>query len=130
MEGTHTKVDRWKALFNYPNPAYLCMTVRGGSRWINRILWVKCTTSAECKSIRIAESLVMDSWNGRCLAQCQFCFMKMILSKNRGRCRTDYSEGTAVACERFGVLEGYCRGVGDVHVSLTWLMKQKGLPSS
>jgi hypothetical protein len=28
--GTHTKVDRWKALFDYPNPAYLCMTVRGG----------------------------------------------------------------------------------------------------
>jgi hypothetical protein len=28
--GTRTKVDRWKALFDYPNPAYLCMTLRGG----------------------------------------------------------------------------------------------------
>jgi hypothetical protein len=28
--GNHTKVDRWKALIDYPNPAYLCMTVRGG----------------------------------------------------------------------------------------------------
>jgi hypothetical protein len=28
--GTRTKVDRWKALTDYPNPAYLCMTVRGG----------------------------------------------------------------------------------------------------
>jgi hypothetical protein len=28
--GTHTKVDRWKAMINYLNPAYLCMTVRGG----------------------------------------------------------------------------------------------------
>jgi hypothetical protein len=28
--GTRTKVDRWRALINYPNPAYLCMTVRGG----------------------------------------------------------------------------------------------------
>jgi hypothetical protein len=28
--GTHTKVDRWMALINYPNPAYLCMTVCGG----------------------------------------------------------------------------------------------------
>jgi hypothetical protein len=28
--GTRTKVDRWKALIDYPNPAYLCMTVRGG----------------------------------------------------------------------------------------------------
>jgi hypothetical protein len=27
---THTKVDGWKALIDYPNPAYLCMTVRGG----------------------------------------------------------------------------------------------------
>jgi hypothetical protein len=28
--GTRTKVGRWKALFDYPNPAYLSMTVRGG----------------------------------------------------------------------------------------------------
>jgi hypothetical protein len=30
MVGTRTKVDRWKALTDYPNPAYLCMTVHGG----------------------------------------------------------------------------------------------------
>jgi hypothetical protein len=29
-EGTRTKVDRWRALIDYPNPAYVCMTVRGG----------------------------------------------------------------------------------------------------
>ena len=29
---------------------------------VPRILWVKCTTSAECKTIRIAVSTVMDSW--------------------------------------------------------------------
>jgi hypothetical protein len=28
--GTRTKEDRWKALFDYPNPAYLCMAVCGG----------------------------------------------------------------------------------------------------
>jgi hypothetical protein len=28
--GTRTKVDRWRALIDYPNPAYLCMTVHGG----------------------------------------------------------------------------------------------------
>jgi hypothetical protein len=28
--GTRTKVDGWRASINYPNPAYLCMTVRGG----------------------------------------------------------------------------------------------------
>ena len=27
-------------------------------------MWGKCTTSAECKSIRIAESSVMDGWKG------------------------------------------------------------------
>jgi hypothetical protein len=28
--GTRTKVDRWRTLIDYSNPAYLCMTVRGG----------------------------------------------------------------------------------------------------
>jgi hypothetical protein len=27
--GTRAKADRWRALIDYPNPAYLCMTVRG-----------------------------------------------------------------------------------------------------
>ena len=29
---------------------------------VPRILWVKCATSAECKTIRIAASMVKDSW--------------------------------------------------------------------
>ena len=29
---------------------------------VPRILWVKCATSAECKTIRIAVSMVKDSW--------------------------------------------------------------------
>jgi hypothetical protein len=41
-----------------------------------RMLWVKCTTSAECKSIRIAESSVMDGWKDHYIAQCQFWFIK------------------------------------------------------
>jgi hypothetical protein len=41
-------------MIDYPNPAYLCMTVRGGipadlSDGVG-------ATSAECKTIRIAES--------------------------------------------------------------------------
>jgi hypothetical protein len=28
--GTRTKVDRWRALIDYPNPTYLCMMVHGG----------------------------------------------------------------------------------------------------
>jgi len=30
----------------------------------SRMVWVKCTTSAECKTIRIAASAVMDGWIG------------------------------------------------------------------
>jgi hypothetical protein len=69
--GTRTKVDRWKTLIDYPNPAYLRMMVRGVSRRIYRMVWVKCTTSAECKPIRIAESSVMDGCKDHYIAQCQ-----------------------------------------------------------
>jgi hypothetical protein len=36
--------------------------------------------------------------------------LKSGFQKNGGKCQTEYSEGTAVARERFGVLGGYCRG--------------------
>jgi hypothetical protein len=79
------------------------------------MVWVKCTTSAEYKSIQIAESSVMDGWDDRCLAQCRFC-SKKVFSENGERCRTEYSEGTAVARRWYGVLGGYCCGTGDGHV--------------
>jgi hypothetical protein len=41
------------------------------SRWIYRMVWVKCTTSVECKPIRIAESSVMDGCGDHYIAQCQ-----------------------------------------------------------
>jgi hypothetical protein len=34
-------------------------------RWVSGWLWVNCTTSAECKTIWIAESSVMDGWDDR-----------------------------------------------------------------
>jgi hypothetical protein len=80
-----------------------------------RMLWVKCTTSAECKTIRIAESSVMDGWDDRYLAQCRFCFQKCFSEKG-DKCQTEYSEGTAVARERFGVPGGYYQGDGNGHV--------------
>ena len=40
--------------------------------WMQQ-LWHKCTTSAECKTIRIAASAVMDSW----MASVGRCFLKM-----------------------------------------------------
>jgi hypothetical protein len=45
------------------------------------MVWVKCTTSTECNSIQIAESLVMDGWDDRCLAQCRFWFSKVDFGK-------------------------------------------------
>jgi hypothetical protein len=41
---------------------------------------------------------------------------KVGFSEYGGRCRTEYSKGTAVARERFGILGGYYRGDGNVHV--------------
>jgi hypothetical protein len=74
------------------------------------MVWVKCTTSAECKTIRIAESSVMDGWNGRYLAQCRICFQRLISGKMEKGASSEYSEGTAVARLWFEVLVGYCRG--------------------
>jgi hypothetical protein len=80
------------------------------------MVWVKCTTSAECKSIQIAESSVMDGWDDHCLAQCRFWFSKDVFRGNGEECLTEYLEGTAVARVWFGILVGYCRGNGDGHV--------------
>jgi hypothetical protein len=75
------------------------------------MVWVKCTTSAECKTIRIAESSVMDlEWPY--LTCVEFWFYKMI-SEKWNLYRTGYLEGTAVAREWFGVLERYCRDDGE-----------------
>jgi hypothetical protein len=62
--GTRTKVDGWRTLIDYPNPAYLSMTVRGGipaglSNGVGKVY-----NLCRVKSIRIAESSVMDGWNG------------------------------------------------------------------
>jgi hypothetical protein len=116
--GTRTKVDRWKAMIDYPNPDTCVWRSVVVSRRIYRMVWVKCTTSAECKPIRIAESSVMDGWNGRYLAQCRFCFQRWF-RKNGERCRTEYTEGTVVARLWFRVLVGYYRGNGGGHVWLT-----------
>jgi hypothetical protein len=42
----------------------------------------------------------------------EFWFYKMF-SEKWSLCRTKYLEGTAVARECFGILEGYCRGDGS-----------------
>jgi hypothetical protein len=74
------------------------------------MVWVKCTTFAECKSIRIAESSVMDGWDDRCLAQCRFCFQRLISKKWRKVPN--------------GVLGGYCRGTDLVRSTCRVLPKE------
>jgi hypothetical protein len=49
----------------------------------------------------------MDGWKDYYITQCSFGFKKWF-SENGGKCRTEYSEGTTVARERFRVLGGYC----------------------
>jgi hypothetical protein len=57
----------------------------------------------------------MDGWKDHYIAQCQFWFLKWFSEKG-GKCRTEYSEGTVVAWEKFGVHGGYCREDGSGHV--------------
>ena len=35
------------------------------------MVWVKCATCAECKTIRIAESSIMDSWEALLRPMCK-----------------------------------------------------------
>jgi hypothetical protein len=59
----YTRICKWKVMVGSPH------TECGKSGPVNpdgllQMLWHKCTTSAECRSIRIAASSVMDGWNG------------------------------------------------------------------
>jgi hypothetical protein len=121
---SYAKVGRWKTTISCLS-WHMLLCGEDAHTISIRMLWVKCTTSAECKSIRIAMSSVMDGWNGRCLAQCQFWFTKWFL-ENAEWCRTEYSEGTVVARVWIGVLAGYCWGIIDGHDWLTWFMNEKG----
>ena len=51
----------------------------------DRLVWVKWATSAECKSIRIAVSTVMDGWKGHtgCLGE-RSCFQEKGFSMKQG----------------------------------------------
>jgi hypothetical protein len=60
----------------------------------------------------------MDGWDDRYLAQCRFGFKKIFLENGEG-CRTEYSEGTAMAREKPEYLEGTAKELGDGHVRLT-----------
>ena len=60
--GAYTRVCKWKVMVDDP---------RTELRWFgvipdgcNQMLWHKCATSAECRTIRIAASTVTDGWKG------------------------------------------------------------------
>jgi hypothetical protein len=76
------------------------------------MVWVKCTTSAEGKPIRIAESSVMDGCGDHYIAKCQVlvlqeCFGNMEKGVVRSTRRVlpwhgyglEYSQGTAEGME-------------------------------
>jgi hypothetical protein len=73
------------------------------------MVWVKCTTPAECKPIRIAESSVMDGCKDHYISNVKFWFFYKWFLRKRSLCRTEYLEGTAVARVWFRVLGEYCR---------------------
>jgi hypothetical protein len=87
-----------------------CYAGKMPTRWVSGWLWVKCTTSAECKSIRIAESSVMDGWKDHYIAQCSFGVKKWFSEKWR-----------KVPDE---VLGGYCRGTVMVQSTCRVLPRQ------
>jgi hypothetical protein len=102
------------------------------------MVWVKCTTSAKCKSIRIAKSSVMDSWNGHYLAQCQFGFQRMFFCKEeeKGAGRStqrvlpwhvdgsEYLEGTAEEREWSCLIDHRCSWkINEFPPSLELLLK-------
>ena len=59
--GACTRVCNWKVSVDYPHTKY----DYSGCPWrMYRMLWWKCTPSAECKTIRVAASAVMDGWDG------------------------------------------------------------------
>jgi hypothetical protein len=96
---SHNKVDKRKALIGCLS--WHRMLCGDDAHTIGiQMVWVKHTTSAECKPIRIAKSLIMDGWKDHYIAQCQFWFYKVFSGKWRR--------------VPDGVLGGYCHGTGMV----------------
>jgi hypothetical protein len=64
--GTYTRKCKWKVLVDDPRTELRLFRVTPDG-W-NQKLWHKCTTSAECKPIRIAASTVKDGWKGHTIS--------------------------------------------------------------
>jgi hypothetical protein len=91
-------------MIDYPKPAYLCMTVRGGipadlSDGVGKVY-----NLCRVKSIRIAESWLLPN------PMSSFGFIKSVFGKERNWCQ-------------HGVLGGYCRGMEVIRS--TWRVLPK-----
>jgi hypothetical protein len=97
-------------MIDYPNPAYLCMTVRGGipadlSDGVGKVYNL-------CRVKFYSNNRVLGHGRlGRPLPSTMsvLFFFKVDFRKKWRKCWTKYSEGTAMAHAWFGVLVGFCR---------------------
>ena len=69
--GAYTRICKWKVVVGSPH------TECDKSGPVNpdgllQMLWHKCTTSAECRTIRIAASTVTDGWKGHTVSGVRF----------------------------------------------------------
>jgi hypothetical protein len=125
--GPRTKVDKRKALIGCLS--WHRMLCGDDAHMSIRMVWVKCTTSAECKSIRISRVLGHGRSERSLHCPISVLVLKMVFGKWR-----KVSDG---------VLGGYCRGMEKVRS--TWrvlpriwkwscvidlVYKTKGLPPS
>ena len=83
-----------------------------------RILWGKCTTSAECKTIRIAVSSVMDVGMEAARPKGkEFCFMKEMF----------YPSGTGgIVPGRYGGKLRKCFGLDEMTGKVKWVILTYG----
>ena len=69
------------------------------------MVWVKCTTSVECKTIQIVESSVMDSWKALLRPMC-----KVLSLKIKQRCfGATIPKGRCEVARRGRTMTGYGR---------------------
>ena len=91
------------------------------------MVWVKCTTSAECKTIRIAESSDMDSWKAVLRPMCKVLVISkmeiLLVSYQRIEMRRKEGEGFTTSHDPTG-------GVFEEKLSLLKNFFSNALPFS
>jgi hypothetical protein len=108
------RASRWKTTTGFMS--WHMLVCRDDAHTIGiQILWGKCTTYIECKTVRISTSVVMDGWYGLSLSMSGFWFIKSVLQIFLERLRV-------------GMVEVYLGGTKDVLVILRWPERKMGHP--